>query len=128
MEKINEISFGSRSWILKIGSLIMIIMVLLVMYIGYYKISVPQYAEVQIVDQGKDIYLISDHKLTNKERLKIGEHTIDLHLSFRNGKYIINTEYLSKLNKNLLTKDLLTKGKIFIKNESLFNSLLPVDL
>lgn len=129
MEKINEISFGSRSWILKLGSIIMIIMVSLIMYTGYYRILVPQYAEVQIVNNVENLFLLSDHKLINKEQLTIGERTFSVHLfPLRNDKYIIEKNYLSNENKKLLTKDLVIKGKIFLGNESLFKSLLPFDL
>ena len=128
MEKIDEISFGSRSWILRVGSLVMMIMVILIMYIGYKKISVPEYAEVQILNNEKNIYLLTKFQLNSNEQLTIEGFSFEIHLiPYKKTEYIIDQKALSKENKKLLSSGTLKSGRILIGNKSLFGSLLPID-
>lgn len=129
MEKLEEISYGSKGRLLKIGSLLMLIMVFLIMYIGYNKITVPKYADVQIVISEENTYLISKSELKNIEEITLGEDVFTIHLSdYEKGRYIVNTNSLSKELSNVLRNKILINGRIFLKNESLFEALLPINL
>src|SRR5690606_42049072 len=71
MEKLSEITLGRKGWVIKFGSVFIIMIMGLILYLGLYKIELPQYADVEIVVNEENLFLVSDFELNSPENIEL---------------------------------------------------------
>ncbi len=127
MDKLSQISFGKGDLLLKFGTIIILVSILIISYCGIYLIKIPQYNEVNIVYEEPSIYVISKTPLKNEEKITFENGEI-LKIKLENQDSIKYKLSLSNLNQEtilFLQEKYLSKGKILVKEENLFESILP---
>lgn len=127
MEKLSEISLGQKGWLIKFGSVFIVVFIGVILYLGIYKISMPLYANVEIVAYEADVFLVSPINLKSLEKIKLENgRTIPVNLKKIDAqKYRVSFNNLPDTMIQNLRANVLTDGKILMDKENLFESLLP---
>lgn len=128
MEKLSEINLGKGGWVIKFGTIFIILIMGVILYTGIYKIKLPQYANVEIVSTGRNFFLISTYNLQKSEEIMLGNKTKPITLSLQKiapNKYRIAQNDLSNRLAQNLKDNIITQGKTLLYKENLFESLLP---
>jgi|SRR5690606_13691824 len=127
MEKLSEITLGRKGWVIKFGSVFIIMIMGLILYLGLYKIELPQYADVEIVVNEENLFLVSDFELNSPENIELENNKtllVDLQ-KIGIDKYQLHSCSFSETTLQNLRTNIITKGRILIAKENLFESLLP---
>lgn len=127
MEKLSEISLGRRGAVLKFGSILVVLFIGLILFLGFYIIKIPQYADVEIVANEENIFIVSSSSLDSSEKIELEDHRVimvDIKKTGSN-KYQLSSGNLSGPVVQNLKDNILTNGRILIDRENLFESLLP---
>lgn len=127
MEKLSEITLGRKGWVIKFGSVFIIVIISLILYLGLYKIELPQYADVEIVANKENLFLVSEIELNSSEKIELENNktlVVDLQ-KIGSDKYRLHSNSLSDPMLQKLQANLITNGRILITKENLFEGLLP---